>query len=60
MSKDKGKSLGEHVKFTKHDYRPYVEWSHLVKSENFQRELKRALERRKRDIGSEQDQTEGP
>ncbi len=50
MSKGKGKSLGEHVKFTKDTYRPYVEPIHLVNSENFQRIVKKAAEKRRQEL----------
>ena len=48
MSKNEYKPVGEHVKFTKGDYRPYVEPRHLVNSENFQRIVKRQAAKRRR------------
>ena len=53
MSKDKSKSLGEHVRFTKYDHRPYVEPIDLVKSENFQRIVKNAADRRRQALAEE-------
>ena len=47
MSRDNESAKGEHVKFIKYDYRPYVEPIDLVKSENFQRIVRRAAEKRR-------------
>ena len=47
MSKDKGKSLGDHVKFTKHDHRPYVDPIDLVRSDNFRKIVREAAEKRR-------------
>ena len=47
-----------HVRFTKGDYRPYVRPIDLVNSENFQRELKLATERKERMSQKTQDRTD--
>lgn len=47
MFGDKEKSVGDYVKFTKYDYRPYVEPIDLVNSENFQRIVKKAAKKRR-------------
>lgn len=46
MAKTNSGSGRSHVRFTKRDYRPYVRPIDLVNSENFQRELKKALQQR--------------
>ncbi len=52
---NRGKSLRGHVKFTKYDHRPYVEATHLVKSENFKKIVKKAAEKRRQALGSTED-----
>lgn len=43
MQHEAKKPLGEHVKFTKRYYRPYVRAVDLVNSEQFQETVKKAL-----------------
>ena len=45
--KKKNSTLGEHVKFTEYDYRPYVDELDLINSENFQRIVKKAANKRR-------------
>ena len=58
MSKDKNKSLGEHVKFTKYDHRPYVEPIDLVNSDNFQRIVKKAADKRRQALKENEESSE--
>ena len=43
MAKRKYKPVGDHVQFTKYDYRPYVEAVDLVNSDEFREAVEDAL-----------------
>ena len=46
MSKEKSNIVGNRVRFTKGDYRPYVKPYDLVTSENFEKTVERAMKKR--------------
>ena len=50
MSKERARPLGEHVRFTKYDYRPFVDPIHLVNSDRFQKIVKAAANKRRQEI----------
>ena len=52
MAKNKDDKLGEHVKFTKGDLRPYVTPYDLVTSKNFQETVERAIKKRQQALGN--------
>lgn len=43
MPKDNDKSLGDHVRFTKRTFRPYVSGVNLINSRQFKLDLRYAL-----------------
>ena len=56
VAKRKYKPVGDHVQFTKYDYRPYVEAVDLVNSDEFREAVADALE----DLKSSKNESEDP